>query len=191
MTNLILLALGAYLVGSINFSIILFRVLGRGDPRDQYSGNAGTVNVTRQLGRIWGGIILVLDIARAGAIAQIGVWLLPAPFVPLLGFFLVLGNQRPLFHSFRGGKGVASYLGFTAFISPISAGVSCLAWVIAYGLFRQPFIGSFFMIGVLGIGTMARYFFSWKVVLTVGLTMVLIFLSHRSNIIAYGKKSAT
>ena len=102
--------MAAYLAGSINFSIILFKVLGRGDPRDKFSGNAGTVNVTRQLGRLWGGVILVLDIARAGAIAKVGTWLLPPPLVPVLGFFLVLGNQKPLFHGFRGGKGVASYL---------------------------------------------------------------------------------
>ena len=191
MTNLTLLAVAAYLAGSINFSIILFKVLGRGDPRDKFSGNAGTVNVTRQLGRLWGGVILVLDIARAGAIAKVGTWLLPPPLVPVLSFFLVLGNQKPLFHGFRGGKGVASYLGFTAFISPVSAGVSCLAWIFAYRLFRQPFIGSFFMIAALGIGTMIHYSWSWPVVISSGLTLALIFLAHKINIIAYRKNSAT
>lgn len=183
--------MAAYLAGSINFSIILFKVLGRGDPRDKFSGNAGTVNVTRQLGRLWGGVILVLDIARAGAIAKVGTWLLPPPLVPVLGFFLVLGNQKPLFHGFRGGKGVASYLGFTAFISPVSAGVSCLAWIFVYRLFRQPFIGSFFMIAALGIGTMIHYSWSWPVVISSGLTLALIFLAHKINIIAYRKNSAT
>ena len=178
----------AYLAGSVNFSIILFKVLGRGDPRNRFSGNAGTVNVTRQLGKVWGGVVLSLDIVRAGAIAQVGVWLLPPPFVPLLGFFLVLGNQRPLFHHFRGGKGVAGYLGFTAFISPTTAGVSCLVWVLAYGLFRQPFIGSFFMITVLGMGTVLHYHGSWPVYTAAGLTMALIFLAHKTNIIAYRKR---
>ena len=110
-------------------------------------------------------MILLLDMGRAGAIAQIGAWLLPAPFVPLLGAILVFGNQKPLFHRFRGGKGVAGYLGFTAFISPFAAGISCLAWVLAYGLFRQPFIGSFFMIAVLGLGTMIHYSWAWPAVL--------------------------
>ena len=162
------MALGAYLAASINFSILLFKVLGRGDPRDKFSGTAGTVNVTRQLGMVWGVVILLLDMGRAGAVAQVGAWLLPAPLVPVLGFFLVLGNQKPLFHGFRGGKGVASYLGFTAFISPVSAGVSCLAWIFAYGLYRQPFIGSFFMISALGLGTMIHYSWSWLVVTVTG-----------------------
>ena len=146
-----------YLASSINFSIILFKILGQGDPRDRFSGNAGTSNVSRQLGKFWGLVVLLLDLGRAGAIAQIGVWFLPAPLVPVLGLILVIGNQKPLFHGFRGGKGVAGYLGFTAFLSPVTAGVSCLVWVLAYGLFRVSFIGSFFMITVLGLGTMIHY----------------------------------
>jgi len=182
MGNLILLVLLTYLAASINFYILLFRLLDKGDPRSRFSGNAGTANVTRQLGKLWGLVILLLDIGRAGAVAQIGVWFLPAPLVPLLGLALVVGNQKPLFHGFRGGKGVAGYLGFTALISPVSAGISCLVWVLVYGLFRVTFIGSFFMITVLGLGTMIHYAWDWSVVIAAGLTMVLIFLAHKSNL---------
>ncbi len=187
--NLILLGLAVYLAASVNFSIILFKVLSKGDPRDNFSGNAGTVNVARQLGKRWGLLILLLDIARAGAIAQVGVYLLPATLVPLLGFLLVVGNQKPLFHGFRGGKGVASYLGFTALISPVLAAGSCLAWVLAYRLFHQPFIGSFFMITVLGLGTIIHCSWTWPAMIGAGLTMALIFQAHRTNIAAYGKKN--
>ena len=187
MRNLILLGLATYLAASINFAIILFKVLGKGDPRENFSGNAGTVNVTRQLGKPWGVLILLLDMGRAGAIAQVGVWLLPATLVPILGCILVVGNQKPLFHGFRGGKGVASYLGFTAFISPLLAGGSCLAWLFAYGLFRQPFIGSFFMITVLGLGTIIHYSWAWPVFTGAGLTVALIFQAHQTNIVAYRK----
>lgn len=187
--NVILLSLAAYLAASVNFSIILFKILNKGDPRDHFSGNAGTVNVTRQLGKRWGLLILLLDMARAGAIALIGASVLPAAFVPVLGFLLVVGNQRPLFHGFRGGKGVASYLGFTALISPVLAVGSCLAWVLAYGLFRQPFIGSFFMIAVLGLGTIIHYSWTWPATIGAGLTMALIFQAHRTNIAAYRRKN--
>jgi glycerol-3-phosphate acyltransferase PlsY len=179
------MAPAVYLAASFNFSILLFRVLGRGDPRDKFSGNAGTVNVIRQLGMFWGVVILLLDMGRAAAVAILGAWLLPTPLVPVLGFFLVLGNQKPLFHRFRGGKGVASYLGFTALISPVSAGISCLAWILAYVLFRQPFIGSFFMIAALGLGTMIHYSWPLPVIASAGLTMALIYLAHKPNIIAY------
>jgi glycerol-3-phosphate acyltransferase PlsY len=79
---------------------------------------------------------------------------------------------------------VASYLGFSFFISPFWAGVSCLAWIFAYVLFRKPFIGSFFMIATLGLGTMIHYSWSWLVVGSASLTMTLIYLAHKSNIIA-------
>lgn len=187
--NVILLGIAAYLAASVNFSIILFKILNKGDPRDHFSGNAGTVNVARQLGKRWGLLILLLEIGRAGAIAQVGVCLLPATLVPILGFLLVIGNQKPLFHGFRGGKGVASYLGFTAFISPFLATGSCLAWILAYRLFRQPFIGSFFMITILGLGTIIHYSYTWPVIIGVGLTMALIFQAHKTNINAYRKKN--
>jgi glycerol-3-phosphate acyltransferase PlsY len=186
--RLILLCLAVYLAASVNFSIILFKALGKGDPRDHFSGNPGAVNVTRQLGYLWGLLILLLDMARAGIIAHVGILLLPDELVPVLGLVLVAGNQKPLFHGFRGGKGVASYLGFSALVSPLWAAGSCLAWIIAYGLFRQPFIGSFFMIMVLGWGTIIHYSWGWPVIAGAGLTMALIFHAHKPNILAYGKK---
>ena len=185
MIKLILLTLLTYLAASINFSILLFKLLGKGDPRSHFSGNAGTTNVTRLLGKPWGAVILLLDIGRALAAAQCGFWFLPAQLVPLLGLALVIGNQKPLFHGFRGGKGVAGYLGFTALISPVSAGISCLVWVLVFSVFRVTFIGSFFMITFLGLGTMIHYAWDWLVVIAVGLTMALIFLAHRSNIVGF------
>jgi acyl phosphate:glycerol-3-phosphate acyltransferase len=186
--TLLLLGLFAYLASSLNFSIILFKILGQGDPRDRFSGNAGTTNVSRQLGKFWGAVVLLLDLGRAAAIAQVGVWFLPGPLVPVLGLVLVIGNQKPLFHGFRGGKGVAGYLGFTAFLSPVVAGVSCLVWVLIFGLFRVTFIGSSFMIAVLGLGTMIHFDWHWTVILSAGLTMALIFLAHKSNITGFLKK---
>jgi acyl phosphate:glycerol-3-phosphate acyltransferase len=188
MKNLILLSVATYLAASINFPIILFKLLGKGDPRDHYSGNAGTTNVTRQLGLLWGLVVLLLDVIRAGATAYVGGRLLPPPLVPLLGFILVVGNKKPLFHRFRGGKGVAGYLGFTALIAPGLAGAACLAWVIGYALSRQPFIGSILMILVLGFGTIVHFSWAWPVVISAVLTMGLILQSHKSNVAGYGKK---
>lgn len=187
MGKVTVLILATYLGASINFAILLFKLLAKGDPRERYSGNAGTVNVTRQLGRFWGLVILILDMGRAGATAYWGEALMPGPFVPLLGLVLVIGNQKPLFHGFRGGKGVASFLGFTAFLSPGTAGASCLAWVLTYGLSRQPFIGSIVMITVLGVGTGVRYNWAWPAILGSGLTMALILKAHLLNIAVYGK----
>ena len=190
MGKVTVLILATYLVASINFAILLFKVLGKGDPRERYSGNAGTVNVTRQLGHFWGLVILILDMGRAGATAYWGETLMPGPFVPLLGLVLVIGNQKPLFHGFRGGKGVASFLGFTAFLSPGTAGASCLAWALTYGLSRQPFIGSIVMVLVLGLGTIVHYSGAWPVMISAVLTVALILHGHKTNMAAYRNKKA-
>jgi len=160
--------------------------LGKGDPRTKFSGNPGTANITRQLGIGWGFIVLLLDVGRALILAKIGIIFLSPEWLTLLGFFLVLGNQKPLFHGFQGGKGVASYLGFTACICPIWAGISCLIWICVYGLFRKPFIGSFFMIAVLGLG-MIQYSWSIVSIIMVTVTVIMIFFAHKSNVIAYKK----
>jgi glycerol-3-phosphate acyltransferase PlsY len=183
--ELVLMIPAVYVAASVNFSIFIFRLLGKGDPRNRYSGNAGTVNVVRQLGLIWGLVILLLDLCRAGAVAMLGVKLLPAPLVCLLGFFLVLGNQKPILHGFHGGKGVASYLGFSFVISPFWAGISCLFWIVVYALVGKPFIGSFFMIAALGLGTMIHSSWSVTVVIGTSLTMALIYLAHKPNVVAW------
>jgi glycerol-3-phosphate acyltransferase PlsY len=186
--NLLWLSAAAYLAASLNFSIVLFRLLGRGDPRERFSGNAGATNVARQLGKGWALLVLLLDLARAAAFALIGVRLLPDALVPVLGLILVVANQTPLFHRFRGGKGVATYLGFTIFISPLAAGISCLAWVLAYGLFRRPFIGSFFMVAVLGLGTGISFSSAWPAVLGTGATVAFILRAHQTNLAGHRKE---
>ena len=185
MTGLFIISLLTYFLGSINFSILVFKILGRGDPREDFSGNAGASNASRQIGKGWGFIILLLDIGRAGVIVLIGNEFLDAKIVPFLGLILILGNQKPLFHRFRGGKGVAAYLGFTLFLSPFTAGMACLAWLIGFGIFQQAFLGSFLMIFVLAIGTMIH--FSWDpiIISEAGLTMGIIYYAHRANIRAY------
>jgi glycerol-3-phosphate acyltransferase PlsY len=187
MGKLVLICLVAYLAGSVNFAIIFFRFPGKADPRLGFSGNAGTTNVYRQAGLVWAAIIFLLDIGRALAIAALAVYWLPASFIPWAGFFLILGNSYPCFHGLHGGKGVANYLGFTAFVAPWVAGLSAIIWLAVYGVFRIPFIASFFMIFILAIGQ--TYFFSWEcgAVSGAAASFALILFNHRKNIINYSK----
>jgi len=177
------LLLLTYLIGSINFAIILLRLLGKEDPRTQFSGNAGTTNVYRQAGRGWAAVVLLLDIGRAFALAALALGLLPFAFVPSIGFSLVAGNRFPCFHGFRGGKGVAGYLGFTLFISPWAAALSCLIWVIVHRIVRIPFIASFFMISILGVGVVAAGDCEAAPIVGTVATVLLIVFSHRKNIV--------
>lgn len=179
---LIILFLAAYTAGSVNFSILLFKILGKDDPRNKFSRNAGVTNVYRQAGFLPAALVLVLDIARSMGVALISLLVLPAEFVPWSGLGLILGNRFPCFHNFRGGKGTANYLGFTAIVSPVSAVVSIPAWCLVYHLFKFPFIASFAMVFILGAGTVITYGVHLIHATGVFVTVVLIFCSHRANI---------
>ncbi len=160
MTAIVLFLFGmlcAYLAGSVNFSILLFRMLGKEDPRSQFSGNPGVTNVFRQAGRAMAALILLMDVGRAAAVALLAQYFWTEPWVPWAGLALILGNHFPCFHSFRGGKGVANYLGFYAFLIPVGAGVAALTYLVVFALVRVPFIGSFGMITVLTAAGLIRW----------------------------------
>lgn len=178
---LIMLA-GAYLAGSVNFSILLFALLGKGDPRSRFSGNAGATNVWRQAGLAWAAVVLFLDMARAIVLALAALHFPPPHLAPWVGLALVVGNRYPCFHGFRGGKGVAAYLGFTVPIAPYAAVLSALIWAGVYGLTRLPFVASFCMVTILMAGTIIA--FGYDVTATTGAvaTMVFIYFNHRENI---------
>jgi acyl phosphate:glycerol-3-phosphate acyltransferase len=182
MVNLILICAFAYLAGSVNFAIIFFKLTGKGDPRTSFSGNAGTTNVYRQAGFFWAVMIFLLDIGRAVAVAALAVYFLHASFIPWAGFSLVAGNSYPCFHKFYGGKGVANYLGFSLLVAPWTAGLAAITWLAVYGIWRIPFIASFFMIFILSVGQ--AWFFNWAFGAVAGATatFALILLNHRKNI---------
>jgi acyl phosphate:glycerol-3-phosphate acyltransferase len=180
--KLLFLLIIAYCAGSVNFAIILFRVLGKEDPRLQYSGNAGTTNVYRMAGPVWAAVVLLLDVGRAVLVALLARYALSPGAIPWTGIALVTGNRYPCFHGFQGGKGVANYLGFSAVITPAGAVVSCIAWVCVYLVKRTPFIASFAMIGVLAIATIVACGYEpWAIAGSL-LLAAFIVLNHRMNI---------
>ncbi|HYA14548.1 MAG TPA: glycerol-3-phosphate acyltransferase, partial [Syntrophales bacterium] len=102
--------------------------------------------------------------------------------VPWVGLALVIGNHFPCFHQFRGGKGVASYLGFTVLISPLAAALSAPVWLGVYGIVRIPFIASFFMTIVLAVGTVIACEYQTAAMAGTIITALFIFYSHKQNI---------
>ena len=183
MKSLILSIILAYLAGSLNFSILLFKMLGKDDPRNAFSGNPGVVNVYRQAGLFMAVVVLLLDVGRALAVAFIAIQLLPVALVPWAGLGLILGNRFPCFHGLHGGKGVANYLGFTTIISPVAAGLSALGWLLTYAIGRTPFIGSFVMVFILAAGTIAACEYSLSAIAGVAATAGLIYYNHKSNVL--------
>jgi glycerol-3-phosphate acyltransferase PlsY len=182
MVVLLLSLTAAYLIGSVNFAILLFRILGKDDPRKHFSGNVGATNIYRQAGMFWAAVVLILDVCRAMAVALIAMTLVSSQYVPVIGFALILGNHFPCFHEFKGGKGVANFLGFTLPVAPAFAGLSALTWVSIFALVKTPFLGSFGMIAVLSLGMMFEC--RWHPVAIAGTAALsgLIVFSHKKNI---------
>jgi glycerol-3-phosphate acyltransferase PlsY len=165
----------------------MFNLLKKEDPRNGFSKNPGAFNVYRQHGFFWALVVLILDVGRALGVAFISASFLQTTLAPWVGLGLILGNHLPCFHQFRGGKGVANYLGFSAFIAPIWALAAILAWLVSYGFFRIAFIGSLTMVLILAAGTLQACNFDPLAVFGVLLTVAVIFYSHKSNFTEFFK----
>jgi len=192
MIPFLLTLIAANTAGSVNVSILLFRLLGREDPRTRFSGNPGVSNVYRQAGPAWAGLVLCLDLARAMAVALLALWACSPPQVPWCALALIAGNRYPLFHGFRGGKGVANTLGFTAVAAPWAAGLGAGTWLLVYGITRQPFLGSFGMVTVLAAGLARAAGYSPWAIVAVALLLGSIVHAHRANLAGMrsGRKEA-
>jgi glycerol-3-phosphate acyltransferase PlsY len=189
--KLMMLFAGAYVAGSINFPILLFNLLKKQDPRNGFSKNPGTFNVYRQHGFLWAMVILILDVGRSLGVVFFSAIFLRITLIPWVGLGLILGNRLPCFHQFRGGKGVANYLGFSAFIAPLWALAAILTWVIAYSFFRIACIGSLTMVLILATGTLRACNFEPVAAFGILCTIAVIFYSHKSNFTEFFQKRKT
>ena len=183
----------AYLIGSVNFSVILSKRIAGFDVRERGSGNAGSTNMLRSVGKGAAALTLVLDIAK-GLVAILIAFLIgkiakeanPAILVQIAGFFAVLGHTFPIFFGFRGGKGVATSLGVLLLINPL-IGVICLVFaLVVMALTRMVSLGSIMaavLFPVLTIFISDNYFVEGYNYIIFGVAMAaLVIFNHRSNL---------
>ncbi len=128
--SLVLAAICAYLLGSINFAIIVSKIFARKDIRDFGSGNAGLTNVLRTFGKGPAAFVLIGDFMKGAASVLIGKmlfqylggisdgseWFMLGGYIG--AFFAVLGHIYPIFHGFKGGKGILVTAGVMVVLSP-------------------------------------------------------------------------
>ena len=124
MATYIIVAIIAYAIGSINFSVIISRKMAGFDVREKGSGNAGTTNMLRSVGKKAAVITLICDVLKgvfavlialiAGKIAKDAD---QAFLVQIAGILVVVGHTFPIFFEFKGGKGVATSLGVLLMIN--------------------------------------------------------------------------
>ena len=179
----------AYVTGSINASILLLKLRTKQDPRTLHSKNAGTSNVYRILGWKWAGLVLIIDVGKAFLISALAYRLLSVPAALWTGFFLLLGNRFPCFHRFKGGKGVAHFIGFSLFFTPLFTVLALAGWCAGYLFFRHPFAGSMVLTAILGMGLARTPGADLIGIAGVIACMGFIVLNHRNNLFALVNKN--
>jgi glycerol-3-phosphate acyltransferase PlsY len=182
--SLLLGILCAYLAGSINFAILLFRLLGKQDPRARFSGNAGVSNVYRQGGWPLAALVLVLDMGRAMVVALLAGYFWADALAPWAGLALVMGSHFSFFHGWPCSKGVANYLGFYALLLPLGASLALVAYLTIFALTRISFLGSFGILATLTGFAWARWSQESSAVAGVMITTISIVWFHRGNVAA-------
>ncbi|WP_068306414.1 glycerol-3-phosphate 1-O-acyltransferase PlsY [Pararhodobacter sp. CCB-MM2] len=133
---LILAGIGAYLLGSIPFGVVITRAMGLGDVRKIGSGNIGATNVLRTGNKGAALATLLLDAGKGGIAVLIARALLGEDAAQLAGFAAFLGHLYPVWLGFKGGKGVATFLGtMLALAWPVGL-LCCATWLAGLALTR-------------------------------------------------------
>ena len=133
-----------YFIGSIPFALILTKILGHGDIRNIGSGNVGATNVLRTGNKFLAFIVLVLDILKGVIPFIILNYLYNINMLHLvfLCHFAILGHIFPIWLKFKGGKGVATYIGFLIGLNYLIGLTFITIWIIIALIFRYSSLGS-------------------------------------------------
>jgi glycerol-3-phosphate acyltransferase PlsY len=175
---IIALAFG-YLLGSIPFGLLLTRAAGLGDVRNIGSGNIGATNVLRTGNKGLAAATLLLDMLK-GTAAVLIAGIYGAEFAIAAGLGAFAGHLFPVWLGFKGGKGVATYIGVLAGLMWQAALLFCAIWVVVAFALRYSSLSAFAACIVTPI---ALYFWGRPdlAILFAGLSVV-VFIKHRANI---------
>ena len=175
--------IAAYLIGSISFGILMSKAFSLPDPRTVGSGNPGATNVARS-GKKLPAILTLLGDAFKG---WLPVWLALQSnmlmwVVAAVGLAVFFGHLYPIYHRFKGGKGVATALGVMLAISPLLGLAALLTWIVVFAVSRYSSLGA-----ILAAALSPAY--AWFLlsaykdyIITVTVMSVFLIWRHRTNI---------
>lgn len=177
---LIVWAVLGYLIGSIPFGMVMARLFGLGNLREIGSGNIGATNVLRTGNKLAALGTLLFDAAK-GAVAALLAWGISGQdAAQLAGLMAFLGHCYPVWLGFRGGKGVATFLGLLLALAWPVGLACCLTWLVGALLTR---ISSFAAILAAAMSTLWITFLGQGQMLILGVLLtLLVFWRHRANI---------
>lgn len=176
----ILAFVAAYLLGSIDFGVVIPRLAGV-DIYAVGSGNPGASNVARTMGRSWGAAVFAGDVAKGFVAALIAdLWVGGATGYAAM-FAAVTGHCFPVWHHFRGGKGAATAGGALLWLNPLLSLGAGLVWAVVAWTTRVASVGSLLIMAALvpaaALGGVRGWSLAW-----LAATVVLVVFRHKGNI---------
>ena len=179
---MIYLLIASYLIGSISSAVIICKVLGVPDPRTQGSNNPGATNVLRLGGKKIAAFVLFFDGLKGAVPVFIGDYYgFGLIALTLTVLFAFLGHIFPVFFRFRGGKGVATYLGGLIAINLLAGLIFSVIWLLVAKVLK---ISSLAALIATALSPFYFYFITGDITsaLIIGLISLFIFYTHRGNI---------
>ena len=179
---MIYLLIASYFIGSISSAVIICKVLGIPDPRTQGSKNPGATNVLRLGGKKIAAFVLIFDGLKGATPVIIGHYLefglTQLTLIALCAFF---GHIFPVFFRFRGGKGVATYLGGLIAINLLAGLIFSVIWLLVAKVLKTS---SFAALIATALSPFYFYFITGDMASTLIITLIslFIFYTHRGNI---------
>ncbi len=178
-------ALLGYLLGSIPFGLVVTRAVGAQDPRTIGSGNIGATNVLRTGHKGLAAATLLLDAAKGAVAVLIAGRVWPDPLPPslpaiLAGAFAFLGHVYPVWLRFKGGKGVATFLGIALALSWPCGIAFALVWLAAFAVTRHSSVGG--MTAAIATPVTAAVINRSDLTLVFLLLALIVLWKHRANV---------
>jgi len=120
----------AYLLGSIPFGMVIAKLMGLGNLRNIGSGNIGATNVLRTGNKLAAFLTLLFDMGKGAVAVLLAHYFFGQTAAQIAGVFAFLGHLYPVWLKFKGGKGVAVFLGILLAINPFAGLATCLTWLV-------------------------------------------------------------
>ncbi|MCV2863919.1 glycerol-3-phosphate 1-O-acyltransferase PlsY [Defluviimonas sp. WL0075] len=179
-TALILTALLGYLLGSVPFGLVITRALGLGDVRKIGSGNIGATNVLRTGSKPAALATLLLDGGKGAVAVLIARAFAGEDAAQMAGLSAFLGHLYPVWLGFKGGKGVATFLGTVIALAWPVGLAACATWLTAAVVTRRSSLGA--LVAAALCVLWAPLLGHGSLVILIAILAVLVFWRHRSNI---------
>ena len=176
----IAVVVAGYLMGSVDFGVILPRLRGI-DIYSHGSGNPGASNVMRSMGRNAAAAVVLGDIGKGLAAAALGDLVAGEAAGFAAGAAAVVGHCWPLWHRFRGGKGVATAAGMAVWLEPLLGIGMLVVWGALVAITKRASVASLVVVTLFVPGFAATGHREWSLVWA-GLVAVVVAMRHRQNV---------